>query len=483
MVFSRDFRKLLVVCLKMLFRKSTRKRFVFLVFAFLFMMGFNTCSYLMKFHKTETLKRELLAEKAFRVFFTRMRSSNDFERFLYHHRQPLQALGAHVVQEAFIYQNNLYIHFMTPGELETGPAAHEKDAMVLMYDMFNIRRPVAEFYTALKVDGYRSSVKNQYVDYNGNRLDEDTIRNRHETLKADLIDIADMIRALSNDKRKDVINSVKKTILDNLKRAPGNKSDEPNLYLSRVEAAVPMNFLHIWAHIQQDNTTDIIDLLDSARAKPDGSIETDSAYLQIPEIYAGKALYKDLDIYPRYAPLYIPGLLKTRWIWLLYQDIRINGDFMDYLNQLHFNGHYLFSYEKSKILQDKVKNLNDDIQTNQIYFYLTDLSMGIAFPFMISLFAFIHLKTEIAFLLMYRNRVREILFIFWLLPLGLMFVLKGGILAGYFLYLSAGGGPALLLPLLASFAAVAAGFYPINRWCFNQFTGDTLNLYALHKGR
>ena len=131
-----------------------------------------------------------------------------------------------------------------------------------------------------------------------------------------------------------------------------------------------------------------------------------------------------------------------------------------------------------------MKNLNDDIQTNHIHFYLTDVSMGIAFPFMISLFAFIHLKTEIAFLLMYKNRVREILFIFWLLPLSLMLMVKSGILTGYFLSLhDSGGGLALLLPLLASFVAVAAGFYPINKWCFNQFAGDTLNLYALHKGR
>lgn len=85
---------------------------------------------------------------------------------------------------------------------------------------------------------------------------------------------------------------------------------------------------------------------------------------------------------------------------------------------------------------------------------------------------------------MFKNRVQEILFIFWLLPLSLMLMVKSGILTGYFFYLySSGGGLTLLMPLLASFIAVAAGFYPINKWCFNQFTGDTLNLYALHKGR
>jgi len=438
----------------------------------------------MKFHKAETLKKEVLAEKAFKVFFTRMRSTNDFERFLFNHRQLLLDFGAIVVQKAFIYQNNLYIHFLLPSELQIGPDIDEKEAVLLLYGMFNLSQAVAEFYTADHVEGYRSRVRNQYMDYNGNRLDEDTVRNRHDTLKADLVDIADMIRSLSRDKRKDVIYSVRKTMVDNLKRTAGNKADEPNLYLSRVEIVVPMNFLHIWAHILQDNTTDIMDLLSSVSFNPDGTIETDSAFLQVPEIYTGKALYKDMDIYPRYVPLYIPDLLKPHWSWLLYQNIRIKKDFMDYLNQLHFNGHYLFSYEKSQILQDRVKNLNDDIQTNHIHFYLTDVSMGIAFPFMISLFAFIHLKTEIAFLLMFKNRVREILFIFWLLPLSLMLMVKSGILTGYFFYLhDSGGGFVLLLPLLASFIAVAAGFYPINKWCFSQFAGDTLNLYALHKGR
>ncbi|MDP3283940.1 MAG: hypothetical protein Q8M56_05895, partial [Desulfobacterales bacterium] len=82
MLFNRDFRILQVVCLKMLFRKSTRKRFVCLVVTFLFLMGFNTYSYVMTFIKTESLKKEVLDEKAFRFFFIRQRTPDDFEKFL-----------------------------------------------------------------------------------------------------------------------------------------------------------------------------------------------------------------------------------------------------------------------------------------------------------------------------------------------------------------------------------------------------------------
>ena len=105
---------------------------------------------------------------------------------------------------------------------------------------------------------------------------------------------------------------------------------------------------------------------------------------------------------------------------------------------------------------------------------------------MISLFAFIHLKTEIAFLLMFKNRIRELLFIFWLLPVFLMLLVKGGILSAYLLYLLSGdfGITAYIaLPLALTLLAAAAAFYPINKWCFNPFTGKSLNLHALHKGR
>ncbi len=193
-----------------------------------------------------------------------------------------------------------------------------------------------------------------------------------------------------------------------------------------------------------------------------------------------------MDIYPRYIPIYAPNLLKPKWNWLLYEDIDLRTDFMDYIKKLHFKGNYMFSYEKSHIIEDKVKKINDDIYSNHIFFYLTDMSIGIAFPFMISLFAFIHLKTEISFLLMFKNRIRELLFIFWLLPVFLMLIVKGGILTGYLIYLLSLGydtSTYLVFPLSITFIIASILFYPVNRWCFSQFTGDKLNLYALHKGR
>lgn len=483
---TNDFHKLLVVCLKMLFRKSTRKRFVCLVIAFLVMMGFNTFSYVKKFHQAEILKKEILNQKAFKVFFVRMRSQNSFGRFLAGPYRKLQHLGAQIVKQAFIYQNNLFIHFFAPSAASHPDDSGSKDAINLLYSVYHIQSFVDDFFVKERTDDYTIKVRNNYFDHNGTALNQAVIASRHNTLRFDLIDLADMIRENVWDKRLDVYNSIKKSIIDNIKRIPLNPNHIPNPYLSRVESIIPLNFLHILTNIKYDNTTDIIDLAESVSYEKDATIKTDKAHLAIPQVYQDSVMYQDIDAYPRYVPFYVPQVLEPRWNWLMYQNIDIKTDFMDYINQLHSQGYYLYSYEKSHILKDRVKKINDDIRSNYINFYLTDLSMGIAFPFMISLFAFIHLKTEIAFLFMFKNRIRELLFIFWLLPVSLMLFVKGGILAAYLLYLifgDPGASAYIALPLAITLLSAVAAFYPINKWCFNPFTGSTLNLHALHKGR
>jgi len=482
-LFFKDFRKLLIVCLKMLFRKTTRKRFIFLVVAFMLMMGFNTYSYVMRFHKTEIQKRDVLNERAFKLFFLRTRTTADCARFFFQHEKRLLDYGAEIVKEAFIYQNNLYIHFPPSPE---GQINDGNRALDLLYDLFNIKKIGGALFLKTRDMDYEIKIRANYFDHNGAWLSDDIIRVRHKTLRQDLIDIADMIREGLGGQRLEVYNSVKKTIIDNIKRIPLEENYEPNPYLSRVENLIPMNFLYILTHITNDNTTDIMDLGESVRYEGDNTIETLASYTDIPPQYMGKLLYYDMDIYPRYIPVYTPNLLKPRWNWLLYEDIDFQSDLMDYIEQLHFKGNYMFSYEKSHIIEDKVKKINDDIYSNHIFFYLTDLSIGIAFPFMISLFAFIHLKTEISFLLMFKNRISELLFIFWLLPVFLMLIVKGGILTGYLIYLlSLGYGTStyIVFSLSITFILASMVFYPINRWCFSQFTGDKLNLYALHKGR
>ena len=250
MLIREDFRKLLVVCLKMLFRKSTRKRFVCLVVAFLFMMGFNTCSYVKKFHTAEALKKQVLDEKAFKVFFLRMRTRNVFVRFFTQHYNKLQQLGSAIVKKAFIYQNNLFIHFFAPSESKDNDQAQDKSAMKLLYNVYNIEKFAADFYANESNGNHQIKVRGNYIDHNGAGLNKEIIAARHTTLKFDLIDIADMIREEVWDKRTDVYNSIKKTIITNIKRLTLDATQEPNPYLSRVESIVPMNYLHILTNIK-----------------------------------------------------------------------------------------------------------------------------------------------------------------------------------------------------------------------------------------
>ena len=361
MLLKEDFRKLLVLCLKMLFRKSTRKRFVCLVIAFLFMMGFNTRSYVKKFHTAETLKKRILDEKAFKVFFLRMRTRNNFARFFNQHYNTLRQFGAAIVKKAFIYQNNLFIHFFAPSESKDQEKDQGKNAMRLLYSVFNIEKFAADFFVDTGDGSHQTAVRDNYIDHNGAGLSKEIIAARHATLKFDLIDMADMIREKIWDKRTEVYNTIKKTIISNMKRIAPKAAYAPNPYLSRVESIVPMNYLHILTNIKYDNTTDVVDLAESVSYEADATIKTDKAYLAVPAIYKDTVMYQDIDAYPRYTPLYIPDLMRPQWNWLLFQNIAIKTDFMDYIDQLHFQGHYLFSYEKSHILKDKVQKINDAI--------------------------------------------------------------------------------------------------------------------------
>ncbi len=479
----RDFNRLLSVCLKMLFRKTTRKRFVFLVAAFMFMMAFNSYSYVMRFHKSEIQKQDLLNEKAFKVFFLRSRTMADCARFLSQHAEKIGSHGAKILRQALIYQNNLYIHFYPPFDHNN---KDNREALDLLYDLFNIKGVSDNVFSENKPNDYEIRIRAEYFDHNGMLLSDDIVRGRHKAITRDLTDIAGMIREGLSGKRMEIFNLIKGTIVDNIKRVTLDPANEPNPYLSRVETIIPMNFLYIFDHVRDDTTTDIIDLAESVRYEEETSITSFKPYIEIPHKYEKTLLYEDTNIYPRYFPVYAPDMLKPRWNWMLYEDIEIGTDLLEYIDRLHFKGYYMFSYEKSQILKDKVQKINDDIRSNHIYFYLTDLSIGIIFPFMISLFAFIHLKTEISFLFMFKNRIREMLFIFWMLPVISMLVVKGGILTGYLAYLVSQDSVLstyIILSLSLTFIVASIAFYPINRWCFNQFTGDRLNLYALHKGR
>ena len=476
------FLKLTAVCLKMLFRKSTRKRFVCLVLSFLFMVGLNTFFFLQRHHEVEIQKQGLLDEKAFKVFFLRARTRHDVYGFRHRHGREIAQLGGAIVENAFIYQNNLFVH------VDSGSGTrHQPEAMALMEALFGTEAFFRSLFAHPHETPYLGQIRNAYLDHNGAALAPKIVQERHEDIKRDLYDMAHMIRGGLTGRRMTIYNASLRKVVESLGRVRPETSTRPNPFLSRVEAVIPANLLYLFSHLQNDITTDIEDLAQAIHVV-DGRIETFAEFLAAPEPVAGggTSLYVDMDAYPRYIPVFVPDLLTEGWHPMMFHNLRLNQDFMAFAEARHFKGNLLFSYEKTNILQSRTQQINSDLLANQINFYFTDLTMGVAFPFMISLFAFIHLKTELAFLLMFKNRIRLLLLIFWLLPLGLVLAAKGALTAGYMIHAQMTGvamDVIIVLPLLLSFVGAAIIFYPINRWCFSSFTGDNLCLYELHKGR
>jgi len=315
MIFTQDFRKLLAVCLKMLFRKSTRKRFVCLILAFLFIIGFNTYSYVRQYLKTESAKNNIIMENAFKVFFVRMRTQGNCLAFLHNHQKKLNELGSKLVMDAFIYQNNLFIQFQPATKDTMESETTSNDALILLYGLFKINDQIQSFYIESDPQDDRVTVWNIYVDYNGIGLNPEMMKTRHTSLLGDLSYITDMIKGNLGRTRGEVVYTARDTLFRNIHSAYRGKRKEPNPYLSRVESIVPLNFLNILSHIATDNTTDIIDLAESVQYKEDSIIETEREYLHIPEAYKESLIYGDINVYPRYIPLYIPDLLTQKWNW------------------------------------------------------------------------------------------------------------------------------------------------------------------------
>ena len=362
------------------------------------------------------------------------------------------------------------------------------EGLALLYGLFDLKTAAANFKLPADPADYTVKVRNRYIDHNGGDLDLDIVLARHTALKGDLADAADLIRGNLSGKRLAVFNDLSWKIANSISRDTPVAGRAVNPFFSRVALIVPLNLFHIFANMAKDVTMDIIDYAETVRAAASATLEVEATYLQVPDSYKGSLLYGDIDLYPRYVPVYAPRLLSSRWHWMLYEDIGLNQAFLEKLDRLHFKGNYLFSYEKTLSLKECVKKINADILDNHVDFYMTDLSMGVVFPFMISLFAFIHLKTELAFLLMFKNRIRELLLVFWVLPLGLILLVKS-CLAGFYLVhhvngtLTTATAGVMLLPMTVAFILSAIIFFPINRWCFSQFTGEQLNLSLLHKGR
>lgn len=452
-------------------------------------MAFNTWDYIRQFRETEIRRADLLSEKAFHVFFIRSRTGTEYKRFLHSYHKIFERLGAGIIGPSFIYQNNLFIHFEPGIAGNSDQDRTEAGSIVPLYRLFGVENAVNEYLQVDPADDFRLTVNNIVINHNGSGLPQDLARSRVYDLKRDLEDASDLIRGNKSGGRLVVFNELTRRIRESATIVAQDPGSGVNPYVSRVALIVPMNLLHLISNLANDTTTDIVDFAESVVQVKGPVLKVEKRYLKSPDIEPNNVMYSEVDLYPRYLAIHMPDLFSSRWHGLLYKRLEINNGFMDLVEKLHLKGHYLFSYEKSQIIRDRVRKINIDIRANHLQFYLTDLSMGIAIPFMISLFAFVHLKSEFAFLLMFKNRIRELLTIFWLMPLIMVMAIKVCLTAAYLVYPATDAALAhadawpMVLPMAFSFLAVSIFFYPINRWCFSPFTGNRLSLALLHKGK
>jgi hypothetical protein len=305
-----------------------------------------------------------------------------------------------------------------------------------------------------------------------------------ERLRLDLQDITDQLRGDLSGRRLMIANDTRQRLVRTLGTGDLGRQRRLSPFFSRIASVVPMEILDLWSHWCSDRTTDIVDWHNSLQIDPDGTMTIPAGYLAPRPLDTRRPAFWQLDIYPRYIPLWLPEIVTVRRGPLMAASLRLQDDAVAFLKQAHTDGHYLLSFEKLHVLESQVSHLNNDRRVRQVAFIALDLVMSVVFAFMMSLFAFVHLKTELAFLLMFRNAIGSILRTFWLLPIVLTASVKIGALAAYALSglpPPPGGMAAIGIPMALTLGAAAVLCWPLNRWCFRQLTSNRIELYRLHR--
>jgi len=463
----KEFWELAFVCLKMLFRESVKWRFILLIIGFIFVIICNFYNHFDKYKKVEIEKKNILQEDAFKIFFIYSLEPEDYENLVDELQRKLPKFNSILIRDALIFQKNLFV------DIES----HEKasEPLQVMYNLFDMENFVNGFEVKDKKNFF-VSIKNEYIDYNGSNLEKKKQEKRFRNVADYIENFSDNLSGKMHSQRKiRAFREKRNLILKHIERVPHNK--EINPYLSKVELIIPKNILNIMFNLSRLSTNRIISGIQYDPS--DSKIKIRQKFIEVPEGLKDEESYGYRSWFPRFSPIYMKGSIGTVK-HLLYELMKVDNAFMEYLKDLHSREHYLFSYEKLDIMQFKVDKINSNIKSAQRYFLFIDLIIGIIFPFMVSFFSFIYLKKEIAFLLFHKNKLKLILWVFYTLPLMIMLVLKSGL---YMIFFKLTFVAYLVIPLLLSFIFASMIFWFINIWCFKEFFSNQLNLYEIFKGK
>jgi hypothetical protein len=454
-------------CVKMLFKPATRKRLMCLVSAFLICIAVNAGNHLVNAAQAGRRCQLLLTNPAFKLYFIRCRNARDLQRFLVRERRRLTAIGAGVIGRSFVYQNQLYLPV-------AGSPTTPSLAPVRQLFGPNPQR----FFRSPDPPADQGPVQLKAVYFPRGRLPSSDL------VRLDLQDITSLLQKDLSGRRLLMANEKRQHLVRILAAESAGRYQARSPFFSRIESVVPMEYLDLWYNWSTDRTTDIVDWQGGLQIDDAGTVTVAAGYLTPPPAMDGRPGYWQFDIYPRYIPVWLPDIVTIQKQGIVLTGLRLQPEALALLKASQAEGRFLLSFEKLHVLESSVQQINRDRWIQNVAFFSLDFVMGVVFAFMMSLFAFVHLKAELAFLLMHRNAARSILRTFWLLPVILIGAVKLGALAAFILSgmpAPPGGLTEIWQPMSAALIATAVVCWPLNRWCFRQLTANRIALYRFHR--
>jgi hypothetical protein len=459
----------------MLFRKSLRVQFVLLITGFSLLMGLSTINYFKDYRDIGIKKQEILNEPSFKFFFL-----YSLEKETYSDLLKDKEIAPLVMADVFVHMDNIYISF------DLQPT---NKPLQQMYEMLGISNIVKDFFPN---EAKKYKVKTEYIDYNGKYLSDSLRQGRRKKLfkviEERLIDysLRDNI-AIPTVER--VFNDMYPRIFKGIREI--KYQDNTNTFLSRINHIIPVNIFRPFVYMS------ILDGTEIRKYKPKIVSETDKVvFVELNEkIYKNyqdkiKGIEENMftNWFMRYTPIYKPDFIYAKNLFehpFFDMILNVKGletdSLKDKLHDYNSKGHYLFSYEKLAFIEKEVKEINQRLKKNIIRFFWYDFFIGLIFCYSISLFSYIYLKKEIAFLIFHKNAIRQILSVFYLIPIIAFISIK---IACYLLVY--GFNPAIGFPIAIlgiTLILIALVFLIFHIMCYHNVLNKDLKLINLFKGK
>jgi len=463
--------EIFIICQKMLFRRSIRYRLIWLIVGFLSIIGFNIYQHFEKINTINKKTVELLNNDAFKFFFIFSLEKKDYYAL---NKKLSNSFPDHitVLSDIFIYKKNLYLDLIPIKE-----NTKRQKALHHMYSMFSIKDYVNQFYSIDSGNKRDAFIHKSYIDYNGKMIATERLEKRKGKMNDTIRFFTDTLSEKLGREQKAALAKKQSVFFDSIRiQHKGNI----NPFLSKIEMIIPFNIFYILGNISNQPLNIISNAL-TPISEDQYKIKKKYVHVLPENEYLYKMAFDSLR--PKYSAIFIKHFIyrNTDYINTFFlPTLSYKNDIMNFLRELQFKGNYLFSFEKLHVIKHNVDTINSEITHAQLSFSIIDFFMSLIFSFMMSFFSFIYLKKEISFILFYKNRIRQIIHIFYISPILLILIIKLLLYLYFFKFVFVNH---VVFSLISSYIIVITLFWFINQWCFKEFISDQLNLYSIYKGK